>query len=47
MNDAKLVSTGKPKTTGAVHWAPLGTEVPDNVTVRPSWLLSVMGMMPA
>lgn len=32
MNDAKLVSTGKPKTTGAVHWAPLGTEVPDSTS---------------
>ncbi|MBR4579685.1 MAG: phage tail protein [Lachnospiraceae bacterium] len=31
-NNAKMVSTGKPKTTGAVHWAPKGTGAPDSVT---------------
>jgi len=31
-NDANLVSTGKPKITGAIHWAPRGTTVPDSVT---------------
>lgn len=30
-NNANLVSTGKPKTTGAVHWAPKGTAAPTGV----------------
>ena len=31
MNDASMVSTGKPKVSGAVHWAPKGTTVPTSV----------------
>lgn len=31
-NDANMVSTGKPKTTGAVHWAPKGTAAPTSVS---------------
>ena len=31
MNDKSKVSTGKPKVTGAVHWAPKGTPVPTSV----------------
>lgn len=30
-NNANMVSTGKPKTTGAVHWAPKGTAAPTSV----------------
>ena len=31
MNDASMVSTGKPKVSGAVHFAPKGTPVPTSV----------------
>lgn len=32
MPDATLVSVGKPKVGGAVHWAPLGTTLPTSAT---------------
>ena len=31
-NNASMVSTGKPKVTGAVHWAPKGTTIPTSVS---------------
>ena len=32
MPDATKVSVGKPKVSGAVHWAPLGTSLPTSAT---------------
>ena len=31
-NNASMVSTGKPKVTGAVHWAPKGATIPTSVS---------------